>query len=87
VVRFYAESSQPIIDPLVHFGRLASGEGFHLHHVALLESLLGKMSKKYTVDYIDDRWKIVEAPYGSGQTRIAGLRTPQSNGPIKRTRA
>jgi hypothetical protein len=28
--------SQPIIDPFVHFGRLASGEGFHLHHVALL---------------------------------------------------
>ena len=36
VVRFYAELSQPIIDPLVHFGRLTSGEGFHLHHVALL---------------------------------------------------
>jgi hypothetical protein len=28
--------SQPIIDPFVHFGRLASGEGFHLHHIALL---------------------------------------------------
>ena len=35
VVRFYAGLSQPIIDPFVHFGRLASGEGFHLHHVAL----------------------------------------------------
>jgi len=30
VVRSYAELSQPIIDPFVHFGRLASGEGFHL---------------------------------------------------------
>jgi len=36
VVRSYAELSQPIIDSFVHFGRLASGEGFHLHHVALL---------------------------------------------------
>jgi hypothetical protein len=36
VVWFYAEFSQPIIDLFVHSGRLASGEGFHLHHVALL---------------------------------------------------
>jgi len=36
VVRSYVELSQPIIDPFVHFSRLASGEGFHLHHVAPL---------------------------------------------------
>jgi hypothetical protein len=36
VVWFYVEFSQPIIDLFVHFGRLASSEGSHLHHVALL---------------------------------------------------
>jgi hypothetical protein len=36
VVWFYAEFSQPIIDLFVHFGRLASSEGSHLHHVAFL---------------------------------------------------
>jgi hypothetical protein len=29
---------------------------------------MGKMSKRYTLDYQDDRWKVVPAPYGHRPT-------------------